>query len=49
MKPVIDNFFDTVLVMHEKEKIRKNRIALLQNLDYLLSNIADFSILTDIV
>jgi len=49
MKPVIDNFFDTVLVMHEKEKIRKNRIALLQNFDSLLSNIADFSILTDIV
>ena len=49
MKPVIDNFFDNVLIMHDKESIRKNRLALLQNLEHLLSDIADFSILTDIL
>lgn len=48
MKPVIDNFFDNVLVMHEQEKVRQNRIALLQTIDILLSGIADFSVLTDI-
>ncbi len=49
MKPVVDNFFDNVLVMHEKEKIRQNRLGLLQKLDKLISDIADFSVLTDII
>ena len=47
MKPVVDNFFDKVLVMDENENIRNNRIALLQKIDDLLLQIADFSILTE--
>jgi glycyl-tRNA synthetase beta chain len=43
MKPVIDNFFNRVLVMAKDEKLKKNRIALLQKIDELLSKIADFS------
>lgn len=43
MKPVIEKFFDDVLVMDKDEKIKQNRIALLQKMDALLSEIADFS------
>lgn len=43
MKPVIDDFFDRVLVVAKDEKLKRNRIALLQNIDALLSKIADFS------
>ncbi len=47
MKPVVDNFFEKVLVMDENENIRNNRIALLQRINDLLLQIADFSILTE--
>ncbi|UCH94766.1 MAG: glycine--tRNA ligase subunit beta [Candidatus Aminicenantes bacterium] len=47
MKPVIDNFFDNVLVMAEDQKLRENRIALVQQLDQLLSQIADFSLVVE--
>jgi glycyl-tRNA synthetase beta chain len=47
MKPVIDGFFDKVLVMAEDQKLRENRIALLQRLDELLSEIADFSLIVE--
>jgi glycyl-tRNA synthetase beta chain len=47
MKPIIDRFFDKVLVMDENEALRKNRIALLQRIDELLSSVADFSLLVD--
>ena len=47
MKPVIDNFFDKVLVMAEDQKLRQNRIALLQRMDELLSQIADFSLIVE--
>jgi glycyl-tRNA synthetase beta chain len=47
MKPVIDSFFDKVLVMAEDVKLRQNRIALLQRLDELLSEIADFSLIVE--
>lgn len=47
MKPVIDSFFDNILVMAEDEAVKKNRIALLQRIDELLSKIADFSILQE--
>lgn len=47
MKPVIDEFFDKVLVMAEDENIRANRIALLRKLDQLLSQIADFSLIVE--
>jgi glycyl-tRNA synthetase beta chain len=41
-KPV-DNFFDTVLVMAEDEKIRVNRLSLLENISQLFYRVADFS------
>ena len=47
MKPVIDEFFDKVLVMAEDQEVRQNRIALLQRLDELLSQIADFSLIVE--
>ena len=47
MKPVIDKFFDKVLVMAEDEKLRQNRIALLQRMNELLSQIADFSLVVE--
>jgi glycyl-tRNA synthetase beta chain len=43
MKPVIDNFFDKIHIMTEDRKLKENRIALLQELDIMLSKIADFS------
>ncbi|MCP5052512.1 MAG: glycine--tRNA ligase subunit beta [bacterium] len=45
MKPVIDNFFDAVMVMAEERELRENRIAMVQRLDQLLSRIADFSLI----
>ncbi len=47
MKPVIDKFFDKVLVMAEDQELKENRLALLQNLDTLLSRIADFSLIVE--
>ncbi|MGE5343905.1 MAG: glycine--tRNA ligase subunit beta [Candidatus Omnitrophota bacterium] len=47
MKPVIDNFFDKVMVMAEDKKLKENRIGLLQALDQLLSGIADFSLIVE--
>ncbi len=47
MKPVIDGFFDKVLVMAEDPNVRRNRIALLQQLDKLLMEIADFSLIVE--
>lgn len=43
--PEIDNFFDEVLVMAESEKLKNNRIALLQEISDLYRRIADFSAL----
>jgi glycyl-tRNA synthetase beta chain len=43
LRPAVDLFFDKVLVMHEDEKIRRNRIALLGGLLKEFSTIADFS------
>ncbi|MEN8221852.1 MAG: glycine--tRNA ligase subunit beta [Acidobacteriota bacterium] len=47
IKPVVDNFFEKVLVMDENENIRNNRIGLLQRINEILLQIADFSILTE--
>ena len=41
-KPV-DDFFDTVLVMAEDEKIRFNRLSLLEEISTLFHDVADFS------
>ena len=43
MKPVVDRFFTDVLVMAEDEKLRTNRLALLQTLERMISSIADYS------
>jgi len=47
MKPVIDNFFDKVMVMAEEQRLKENRIALVQQIDQLLSKIADFSLIVE--
>jgi glycyl-tRNA synthetase beta chain len=47
MKPLIDNFFDKVLINADDKNIRENRIALLQKLENLLSKIATFSIIIE--
>jgi glycyl-tRNA synthetase beta chain len=39
----IDNFFDNVLVMAEDKRIKRNRLALLQQVSKLFSQIADYS------
>jgi glycyl-tRNA synthetase beta subunit len=46
MKKPIDEFFDGVMVMVEDEKIRENRLALLDEIGKLFLRIADFSKLT---
>jgi glycyl-tRNA synthetase beta chain len=43
LRPAVDRFFDTVMVMAENESIRANRLALLQTLLKNFSTIADFS------
>ncbi|MFZ3264796.1 MAG: glycine--tRNA ligase subunit beta [Terriglobales bacterium] len=43
MRPLIDNFFDTVMVMVDDDTLRANRLALLQTLLKEFSTIADFS------
>jgi glycyl-tRNA synthetase beta chain len=43
LRPAIDTFFDRVMVMVDDERIRANRLALLQTLLKEFSTIADFS------
>ena len=43
LRPVIDNFFDKVMVMVEDEHVRAKRLALLKTLLNNFSTIADFS------
>ena len=43
MIPVINNFFDQVLVMDEKMQLRQNRLGLLQRIGALAGGVADFS------
>lgn len=45
LKDSVDEFFDNVLVMHEDENIRANRLALLQQLRALFLRTADISYL----
>lgn len=40
--PIIHRFFDEVLVMHEDEKIRLNRLSLLRQIELRLLALADF-------
>ncbi len=43
LRPVVDTFFDDVMVMAEDTKLRQNRLALLSSVSALFKNIADFS------
>ncbi len=43
LKPVVDRFFDEVLVMDPDEALRKNRLTLLTRIQRLFSMFADFS------
>lgn len=43
MQPTINAFFDKILVMEEDRKLRRNRLALLQEISALLLKIADYS------
>jgi glycyl-tRNA synthetase beta chain len=43
LRPVVDRFFDQVMVMTDDERLRSNRIALLEKLLREFSTIADFS------
>lgn len=43
LQPVINRFFDAVLVMDEDQRIRENRLALLQRIAALSTGIADLS------
>ncbi|HEV2491070.1 MAG TPA: glycine--tRNA ligase subunit beta [Candidatus Acidoferrales bacterium] len=45
LRPVVDRFFDDVLVMAEDESVRRNRLGLLAMLRREFSTIADFSIM----
>jgi glycyl-tRNA synthetase beta chain len=47
MKPIIDAFFEKILVMDKNQSLRKNRVALLQRIDELLTGVADFSLLVE--
>lgn len=43
LRPAVDRFFDEVMVMAEKEDVRKNRLALLAALLREFTTVADFS------
>jgi glycyl-tRNA synthetase beta chain len=43
LRPMLDKFFDEVMVMVDDEKVRANRLALLRGLYHGFSTIADFS------
>jgi glycyl-tRNA synthetase beta chain len=43
LRPMLDRFFDDVMVMVDDERIRANRLAILQKLCKDFSTIADFS------
>ncbi|GAB7026937.1 glycine--tRNA ligase subunit beta [Geotalea toluenoxydans] len=46
LKSAVDDFFDKVMVMAEDERVRNNRLALLQEIKSLFRDIADFGKLT---
>lgn len=45
LKPAIDKFFETVMVMDKDEEVKKNRIALLNSLKNIFVSFVDFSAL----
>ena len=46
LKGPVDDFFEGVLVMAEDDAVRNNRMALLERLAGLFTDIADFSKIT---
>jgi glycyl-tRNA synthetase beta chain len=46
LKAPVDDFFEGVMVMAEDDAVRTNRLALLDRLAGLFTNIADFSKIT---
>ncbi len=44
LHPVLNTFFDKVLVMAEEKKVRQNRLGLLQSISKMLLAIADYSL-----
>jgi glycyl-tRNA synthetase len=45
LMPVINHFFDDVLVMAEDQALRENRLGMLQRIALLAQDVADFSLL----
>jgi glycyl-tRNA synthetase beta chain len=43
LRPVVDKFFEDVMVMAERDEVRRNRLALLAQLLGEFTTIADFS------
>ncbi len=43
LQPVLNTFFDKVLVMAEDKKVRQNRLGLLQSISKMLLGLADYS------
>ncbi len=43
LRPAVDAFFDKVMVMAPEAELRRNRLALIQNVGERLSSVADFS------
>jgi len=43
LQPVLNTFFDRVLVMAEEKKLRQNRLGLLQAINRMLGGMADYS------
>ena len=46
LKPVIDHFFDSVLVDDPEARLKRNRLALLTRISRLFSQVADFSVIS---
>jgi glycyl-tRNA synthetase beta chain len=44
LQPILNTFFDKVLVMAEDKKVRQNRLGLLQSISKMLLGIADYSL-----
>jgi glycyl-tRNA synthetase beta chain len=43
IRPLVDKFFDDILVMAEDEEIKNNRLSLLREVSSLFTRFADFS------
>jgi glycyl-tRNA synthetase beta chain len=43
LRPAVDSFFDSVMVMAEDERLRRNRLAMLGRLRALFMHVADLS------